>query len=163
MQNANLSRSLKRTFYRLSQKYGVTGIISKRTSSETDFITGKTADVVESRFIRKLVRVATAGDMREVIYTASMMQSLRPFAWQGFGQDTLNAVFMIYTNELRDWEVTPEQWIRYSGQNYNVVSALKNDGGWIIEGRLAKGSENGIVLTVTDDVSLEDSGGNSVV
>jgi len=163
MENANLNRSLKRTFYRLSQRYGQRGLISKRTSTDLDLITGKTASTVENRNIRKLVRVAVSGDSREVTYTAAMMQTLRPFAWQGFGQNMKTSVFLIYANELRDFDVTPECWIRYASENYEVVQALKNEGGWIIEGKLAVGSESGIQLTVTDDAGLTDDGGGSVV
>lgn len=164
MQNANLNRSLKRTFYRLSQRYGQPGTITKRTSAETDFVTGKTAVSVENRSIRRVVRVAIAGDGREVIYTASMMQSLRPFAWQGGqGFNTKTAVFLIYVNELRDWEITPEQWVRYESQNWQIVSALKNEGGWIIEAKKAQGSDDGLAISVTDDTGITDSGEGNVV
>ena len=163
MNNANLNRSLKRTYYRLSQRYGVQGNISRRTSADTDFVTGETKQTVETRSIRKLVRVAVAGDSREVIYTAAMMQSLRPFAWQGGqGQDTKNAIFLVFDNELRGWEVTPEQWLRYDRENYQVVSALKNDGGWIIEAKLAVGSEDGILVTVSDDLGVSQETSNSI-
>ena len=163
MLNANLSRSLKRTYYRLSQRYGTVGAISKRTSAETDFVTGKTKTTVENRTVRKMVRVATTGDGREVTYTAAMMQTLRPFAWQGFGQETKTSVFLIYKDELRDFDITPECWIRYENESYEVVEALKNEGGWIIMGKLAVGSESGIRVTVTDDTGLTDTGDNSVV
>lgn len=155
MENANLTRSLKQTYYRLSQRYGVVGSIFKRTSSDVDFVTGKTTQTVQSRQIRKLVRVAVAGDERAVTYTASMMRTLRPFAWQGSGRDVKNAVFLIYSNELRGWEITPEQWIRYDNRNWHVVSALKNQGGWIVEAKMTEGEEAGYITTNTDDVSVE--------
>lgn len=163
MENANLNRSLKRMFYRMSQRYGRLGTISRRTSAELDVVSGKTTSTIENRTIRKLVRIAVSGDGREVTYTAAMMQTLRPFAWQGFGQNTKTSVFLIYFAELRDFEVTPECWVRYGSENYEVVSALKNEGGWIIEGKLAVGNESGIQVTVTDDAGLTDTGGNSVV
>lgn len=155
MENANLARSLKQTYYRLSQRYGVVGSIFKRTEADVDFVTGKTTQTVESRKIRKIVRVAVAGDERQVTYTASMMRSLRPFAWQGSGRDVKMAVFLIYANELRGWDITPSQWIRYDNRNWHVKSALQNQGGWIIEAKLSEGEEDGYITTVESDVSVD--------
>lgn len=155
MENANLTRSLKQTYYRLSQRYGVAGAIFKRTSGDVDFVTGKTTQTIESRFIRKLVRVATGGDARELTYTAAMMRAMRAFAWQGSGQDVKNAVFLIQANELRNWEIASDQWIRYDNQNWHVVSSLKNQGGWIIEAKLAKGEEDGYLTTNAESLDLD--------
>ena len=155
MENANLTRSLKQTFYRLTQRYGVTGAIFQRTTGEPDFVTGKTTQTIESRSLRKLVRVAVAGDSREVTYTASMMRALRPFAWQGSGQDIRNGVFLIFANELRGWEVTPDQWLRYDNRNWHIMSVLKNQGGWIIEAKMAEGEEDGFLTTNTDGLDLD--------
>lgn len=140
MRNPNVSRSLKKTFYHMTRRYGEPGYIYKVETGETNYDTGEVTRDVERTFIRKMVRVPSSM-MRQVVYTPAMMQSLRQFAWQGGGTDVEQTVFMVFINDLKDWcEIEPSQWINYDNTSYQIDNVGKFDGGWLLGCKQAEGS-----------------------
>lgn len=161
--NSNLQRSIKRTFYSLTRRYGEPGTIYKRTSTDTDYDTGDVTNEFDSVHIRRIVQVPVEMQ-RQVMYTASMMQSLRPFAWQGGqGQNTAETMFMILQTDIPRWgDIGPEQWINRGGVNYQVSESVKTPGGWILTVKQVKGADNGQHHSIKQDIGIEDTGGNTV-
>lgn len=157
MDNPNLKRTLERTFYSMTRRYGVPATVYHRESSEPDYKTGEVVTKVTSTSIRHCAVVPTQVT-RNVIYTASMMQSMRPFAWQGGqGHNEEETVFMVYKNDLRGWnKIGPEDWLHYKGVRYQVVDAMQMDGGWIISGKRARGTESGLLVDVEQSMDLTD-------
>lgn len=140
MENRNLQRSLKRTFYNMTKRYGAEGYLYRILSSGVDHDTGLKTVETERKYIRNMLR-ADETVARSVVYTASQMQAIRSTAWQGGGQEVASTNFMIYANEMEDWgSIEPDQWIRYNDKSYQVVEALETAGGWIIAAKLAEGS-----------------------
>lgn len=164
MENANLSRTLKNAFYSLSRKYGTQATIFRLDSNDTDLVTGKKTKAVSSAPIRNCVQIPVQMQ-RSVLYTASMMQSLRPFAWQGgAGQDVESTMFMVLKTDLRDWgEITPYQWINFRGGNYQVVEVSTMDGGWVFTAKRTRGTDSGISVIIGDVTGLIDNAGKTIV
>jgi hypothetical protein len=140
MENANVNRSLKRTMYSLTRRYGEPAYIYRVTENNTDYATGVVTRTATRAFLRNVVRVPSITS-RSVMYTAAMMQTLRPMAWQGHGQDTETTTFLILKTDLRGWcEILPDQWISYKGDSFKVRETNEFDGGWICHCVIAKGS-----------------------
>lgn len=132
--------------------------------SEVDLDTGQKTHTVSSQAIRRCVQVPI-GIARQVIFTPAMMQSLRPFAWQGgAGQNVQETMFLIYKNELRGWgDITPEQWVHFRGRNYQVVEAINTPGGWFFTAKQARGESNAHTMTVKHETVVSQSVANTVV
>lgn len=154
-ENPNLSRTLKATFYNMSRRYGSNGRVSRHSDVSTDYTTGAVTRTVQSRSIRQMVQVPVTVT-RSLLYTATMMQAIRPFAWQGSpGQNTETSVFLILDNDIRGWGViTPDQWIDYNGGRFEIIEAVNTSGGWIIEAKRVRGAADSLELTVDSDSGL---------
>lgn len=162
--NANLSRTLRNAFYSMSRRYGSRATINRLDSHDTDLVTGEKTKSVSSATIRNCVQIPVQMQ-RQVMYTASMMQSLRPFAWQGgAGQDVESTMFMVLKTDLREWgDITPYQWINFKGGNYQVVEVQTMEGGWVFTAKRTRGTESGITAIIGDVTGLGDGAGNSIV
>lgn len=158
MENANLVRTLSRTFYSLTRRYGVPGSIHKRTETETDYASGTISQATTHVNVRNLAEVPMKMQ-REVIYTATQMQTARPFAWQGaMGFDTQHTMFMIMVRDLNGWgQIEASQWIVSKRKRYEIVDAVETPGGWIITAKRVEGTDNAIYIDVQDGAALEDS------
>jgi len=155
--NANLSRTLRNAFYSMSRRYGSRATINRLDSNDTDLVTGQKTKTVSSATIRNCVQIPVQMQ-RQVMFTASMMQSLRPFAWQGgAGQDVESTMFMVLKTDLRDWgEITPYQWINFKGGNFQIVEVQTMDGGWVFTAKRTRGTESGITAIIGDTTGLGD-------
>ena len=140
MENANLLRSLTKTFYSMTRRYGSEGYLYRITDAYVNRDTGEKVVETERRRVRNLVHVPVSL-ARSVIYTPAMMQSIRSTAWQGGGTDDRVSTFVILRKDCRLWgEIEPDQWIRYNDKSYQISAAQEMAGGWLIEAKLSEGS-----------------------
>jgi len=149
--NANLARTLRRTFYSLTRRYGQPGTLVKRAGTDVDFSTGNFTQTTVIHQIRNLVKLPSS-TARQIIYTPSMMRSMRQFAWQGGqGTDTEETIFMIQIEDVRGWgKIESSQWIHCQQKNYEVVGADEYPGGWIIAAKRVEGPGDALELTLSD-------------
>lgn len=138
--NPRRLQSVRRTFYNMSRRYGQGAYIYRTTEAEVDRDTGERTVETERQFIRFCVQINDT-QMRAVLYTPAMMQAIRNTAWQGAGVDTSSVVFLIYGPDTRNWgDITTTDYVWYDEDAYQVSEALKLNGGWILQAKLAEGS-----------------------
>lgn len=139
--NPRVTKSLRRTFYNFSRRYGEQIKINKVDESSTDYETGGRTRTYESVTIRRAVPVP-ASLTREVSFTPSMMQAIREYAWQGgAGQDIETFSFLVADRDLRTWgEVDSTQFVEWRDNSYEVIRSWSYDGGFVIECKAARGS-----------------------
>ena len=144
--NPNVTRSQRQTFYNLTRRYGRGLYLYRVTESTTDYTTGTPTRTYDRVYIRNAVFVPSQ-TTRSVLYTPAMMQAVRQFAWQGgAGQDLESHTFLIAKRDAPTWcGVEPTQFIRCSGETYQVKSVDNLDGGYIIHCVAADGSGPGII------------------
>jgi hypothetical protein len=143
--NPRVQRTLRRTFYSLTRRYGEAIYLMKVQTGSTNYSSGDVTRTFERVFIRKAVHVPQ-NSSRNVTFTPAMMQSIRNFAWQG-GAGTTEEVetFMIAARDLRGWcTIDPTQMISWHGSTYQITATQTFDGGVIIQCKQAKGSGPGL-------------------
>ncbi|MCP4896246.1 MAG: hypothetical protein GY906_04655 [bacterium] len=141
MENRNTRRSLNRTFYSISRRYGEPIDIYKVLDRSVDYTTGNKTEQYETANIRNAVPVPTQIG-RDVTYTPAMMQSVRKFAWQGgAGLEKEATTFLIAERDIPTWlRIEPTQFVIWRETTYQVVSIIDFDGGYIVNCEVAKGS-----------------------
>lgn len=139
--NPRVQRTLRRTFYSLSRRYGVQIVLKKVLASDMDYTTGAPTRTYTTQTIRNAV-VLPSAQQRDVTYTPAMMQSVRNFAWQGgAGTDKHDVTFLVANRDIRAWgDLDSTQYVEWDGQGYEVASATQFDGGVVIGCTAAKGS-----------------------
>lgn len=139
--NPNVTRTQLRTFYNFTRRYGEQITLSKVTSSAVDYTTGDLTRSLETLSVRNAVYVPPTRQSR-VLYTPSMMQAIRQYAWQGgAGQNIEETMFLVYYKDMRNWgEVENTQTVTHRGKTYDVVSANTFDGGVVISCTETKGT-----------------------
>jgi hypothetical protein len=139
--NPNVTRTQRRTFYNFTRRYGEQIQLSKVSSSSVDYTTGDLSRSLETTTIRNAVYVPPTRQNR-VIYTPSMMQAIRQYAWQGgAGQNIEETMFLISQRDIRNWgEIEATQTVIHRGKTYDVKSVQTFDGGVIISGVETKGT-----------------------
>lgn len=133
--NVNLRRQAasRRTFYSLSRRYGEQLTLRKLDTDTLDLTTGDTARTYTEAVIRNAVPMP-AIEQRSVIYTPSMMQAIRQFAWQGGGQDLEESGFLIYGPDIPStWgEIDTSQNIVWRDRTHEIVKVQEFDGGVLV-------------------------------
>lgn len=139
--NPNVTRSQRQTFYNFTRRYGEQIVLSKVTASEVDYTSGDLTRTTESLTVRNAVYVPPTRQSR-VLYTPSMMQAIRQYAWQGgAGQNIEETMFLIYQKDMRNWgEVEHTQTVTHRSKIYDVKSSQSFDGGVIISCVETKGT-----------------------
>jgi len=138
--NPRLRATFERLFYNMTRRYGTEGYLYKQEEASVDRDTGVKSEYTERVYIRNIVK-APFKVSREVIYTPSMMQSIRSSAWQGGGDDAVVTSFLLYRHDVRNWgTIETDQWILFGGKSYQVVEAHEVEGGWIVQTKRAEGS-----------------------
>lgn len=139
--NPNVTRAQKQTFYNITRRYGEQIQLSKVTSSEVDYTTGDLTRSLESTTVRNAVYVPPTAQ-HNVLYTPSMMQAIRQYAWQGgAGQNLEETMFLISERDIRDWGVIEStQTVLHRSKVYDVVSVQTFDGGVVINCKQTKGT-----------------------
>lgn len=139
--NPNVTRTQRRTFYNFTRRYGEQIQLSKVSSSSVDYTTGDLTRSLETTTIRNAVYVPPTRQ-NKVIYTPSMMQAIRQYAWQGgAGQNIEETMFLISQRDIRNWgEIEATQTVVHRSKTYDVKSVQTFDGGVIISGTETKGT-----------------------
>jgi len=139
--NPNVTRSQRQVFYNFTRRYGEQVTLSKVSSSSVDYTTGDLSRSLETKTIRNVVYVPPTRQSR-VLYTPSMMQAIRQYAWQGgAGQSIEETMFLIYENDIRNWgEFENTQTVTHRSKVYDVKSVQSFDGGVILSAVETKGT-----------------------
>lgn len=139
--NPRVQRTLRRTFYSLSRRYGVQIVLKKVATSDMDYTTGAPTRTYDSKTIRNAV-VLPSAQQRDVTFTPAMMQSIRNFAWQGgAGTDKTATTFLIAGRDIRNWgDVDSTQYVEWNSQSIEVEKVTHFDGGVVVTCKSAKGS-----------------------
>ena len=139
--NPNVTRTSNQTFYNITRRYGEQIQLSKVSSSSVDYTTGDLTRTLEATTVRNAVYVPPIRQ-NKVVYTPSMMQAIRQFAWQGgAGQNIEETMFLIHARDIRNWgAVEATQTVIHRSKTYDVVSVQTFDGGVVISCRETKGT-----------------------
>lgn len=139
--NPRVTRSQRRMFYNFTRRYGEAITLNKVDTNSMDYETGDRTRTYTTLNIRNAVYVPET-QTRSVVYTPSMMQAVRQYAWQGgAGQDMEETMFLIYERDMRSWgEVDQTQFVVHRSVSYEVTGSQRFDGGVVINCKAARGS-----------------------
>lgn len=122
----------------MTRRYGEQITLRKVSADSVDYVAGVRTRTYVEVSVRRAVRIPAISE-RTVTYSAAMMQAIRPFAWQGGGQDITESGFLIFTSDIRDWgPFDSTQRIKWNGQTFEVTRSQEFDGGTLVWVKVAQ-------------------------
>ena len=140
MTNYNLNRFIRRCIYTLKREYGVSIVLYKLLTTNTDRDTGVKTETHTSYPISRAV-VLPLKEIPEVIKNISILSANKRFAFGGYF-DTGTRMFLIDRKDVKDVEdLTVHDWIIYHDKRYDIKSLeeLEDNTSWIVIGNAQEG------------------------
>lgn len=149
--NAKLKRAIKSTLYSLKHEFGEPVEIYKLDSSSTDYRTGTKSRSLSKKYVRHAV-VLTAEGIRKLFHGINYISESKQFVSLGSpGWDQDSRGFIFTGDDLRGYEWAQDDWIVWNDNKYEVnqIEELSHNAGYLVEGKLVKGSEPERVVDVS--------------
>jgi len=164
--NAGNKRRIRETLYQLKLDFGVLCDVYKLVSSETDYDTGLKDQTIESRRVRRAVRMPQSIARQQYI-SPNFTQTNKNFITKGLGWDEVTDVFVFDGRDLRNYEFDLSDWIIWNHIRYGVkaIEELGDKDGWYIGVTQAKGAPpyEFHIVDAASDMGLDGSAEATIV